>query len=60
MKQVIPTETLFLKKKDKNVRKKLNCQFIRINTSRENYVADYEASKIQTFISEFKDKEKKN
>ena len=33
---------------------------IRINTSRENYDADYEASRIQTFISKFKDKEKEN
>ena len=44
----------------KALEKKLNCKFIRINTSRENYDADYEASKIQTFISKFKDKEKEN
>ena len=31
-----------------------------ISTSRENYDADYEASRIQTFISKFKDKEKEN
>ena len=30
---------------------------VRINTSKENYDADYEASRIQTFISKFKDKE---
>ena len=45
MKKVILTETLFLKKKD------IDCEFIRINTSKENYDADYEAGRIQTFIS---------
>ena len=40
------------KKKDKrHQKKKLNCEFIRINTSRENYDASYEASRIQTFIN---------
>ena len=37
----------------KALEKKLNCKFIRINTSKENYDADYEASRIQTFISNF-------
>ena len=40
--------------------KKLYCKFIRIKTSKEGYDADYEASRIQTFISKFKDKEKEN
>ena len=39
----------------KALEKKLNCKFIRINTSRENYDADYEASRIQVFISQFKE-----
>ena len=51
-------DLIFEEKRQKALEKKLNCQFIRINTSRENYDADYEASRIQTFISEFKDKEK--
>ena len=34
---------------------KLNCEFIRINTSKEGYDADYEASRIQVFISKFKE-----
>ena len=47
---------LFLNKKDKrHQKKKLNCTFIRINTSKENFDVDYEASRIQTFISQFKD-----
>ena len=51
MKKVILTETLFFKKKDRrHEKKKLNCEFIRINTSRKNYDASYEASRIQTFI----------
>ena len=59
MRKVILTETLFLKKKKtKSIRKKLYCGFVRINTSREGYNADYEASRIQTFITEFKEKEK--
>ena len=61
MKKVILTGALSLKKKrQKALEKKLNCEFIRINTSRENYDADYEASRIQTFISKFKDKENEN
>ena len=42
---------------------KLNCEFIIINTSKENYDADYEVSRIQVFISQFKEnkiKEKGN
>ena len=39
----------------RDLKKKLNCTFIRINTSRENFDVDYEASRIQVFISQFKD-----
>ena len=53
MKKVLLIETLFLTKKD--TRKKLNCTFIRINTSRENFDVGDEASRIQVFISQFKD-----
>ena len=53
-------EIIFEKKKRKSIRKKLNCEFIRINTSKKNYDADYEATRIQTFISKFKDKENEN
>ena len=61
MKKVILTDTLLLKKKDKKrQRKKLNCDFIRINTTRKNYDAIYGAGKINTFISKFKDKENEN
>ena len=40
--------------------KQLYCELIRINTTKEGYGADYEASRIQIFISEFKEKEKEN
>ena len=63
MKKVILTETLNLKKKDKRHQKKCVIRIIRINTSRENYDADYEASRLQTLISQFKEntiKEKDN
>ena len=53
-------DLIFEQKRQEALEKKLNCTFIRINTSRENYDADYEASRIQTFISKFKDKEKEN
>ena len=45
----------FEKKRHEALEKKLNCKFIRINTSRENFDVDYEASRIQVFISQFKD-----
>ena len=49
-------DLIFEEKREKALKKKLNCEFIRINTSRENYDADYEASRVQTFISKVKDK----
>ena len=57
MKKVILTETLFLRRKDKEHQKKLRCKFIRINASKEGFDADHEASRIQTFISKFKDRQ---
>ena len=53
----------FEEKRQEALEKKLNCTFIRINTSRENFDVDYEASEIQAFISNFnknKIKEKDN
>ena len=44
-------DLIFEEKRQKALEKKLNCEFIRINTSRENYDANYEASRIQTLIS---------
>ena len=43
----------------RSTKKKLGCRFIRINTSKEGYDADYEAGRIQTFISKFKDRQLK-
>ena len=61
MKKVILTEMLFLRKKrQKALEKKLGCKFIRINTSKEGYDADYETSGIQIFVSKFKDRQLKN
>ena len=45
----------FEQKRQEALEKKLNCKFIRINTSKENFDVDYETSTIQTFISQFKD-----
>ena len=45
----------FEKKRQEALEKKRNCTFIRINTSRENFDVNYEASRIQVFISQFKD-----
>ena len=45
--------------KRKSTRKKIRSKFIRINTSKEDYDTDYEASRIQTFINKFKDRQLK-
>ena len=52
-------DPIFEEKRQKALEKRLNCEFIRINTSKKNYDANYEASTIQTFVSNFKDKENK-
>ena len=52
-------DPIFEEKRQKALEKKLNSEFIRINMSKEGYDADYEASRIQAFISKFKDKEKR-
>ena len=55
-------ETLFLKKKRQEaLEKRLGYKFIRINTSdaERDYDTDYEVSKIQTFISKFKERQLK-
>ena len=49
----IDRDLKFGEKRQGALEKKLNCKFIRINTSRENYDTDYEAGRIQTFISNF-------
>ena len=46
-------DLIFEEKRQKTLEKRLNCTFIRINTSKENYDADYEASRMQMFISNF-------
>ena len=54
-------ELIFEKKRQEALEKKLGCMFIRINTSdaKRGYDTDYEVSKIQIFISKFKEKKKK-
>ena len=52
-------DLIFDKKRQETLEKKLGWKFIRINTSKEGYDADYEARRIQTFISKFKDKQLK-
>ena len=49
----------FEQKRQEALEKKLNCTFIRFNTSKENFDVDYEVSKTQTFISQFKDNKNK-
>ena len=53
-------DLIFEEKRKKALEKKPGCKFIRINTSKEGYDADYEACRIQTFISKFKDRQLKN
>ena len=52
-------DLIFEQKRQEALEKKLNCTFIRINTSKENFDVDYEVSRIQTFISQFKDNKNK-
>ena len=54
----MPRETLFEEKRQEALRKKLGCEFIRINTSNaENgYDLDYEVNGIEAFIDEFQNK----
>ena len=40
-------DLIFEKKREKALEKNLNCEFIRINTSRENFDVDSEAGRIQ-------------
>ena len=55
----VDRDLIFEEKKQKALEKKHGCKFIRINTSKEGYDADYEVSRIQTFISKFKDRQLK-
>ena len=50
-------ETIFLRRKDNSTRKKLDCKFIRINTSKKGYDPDYESGRVQTFVSKFKNRQ---
>ena len=52
-------DLIFEEKRQERLEKKLGCKFIRINTRKECYDADYEVSKIQTFISKFKERQLK-
>ena len=52
-------DLIFEEKRQKALEKKLGCEFIKINKSKEGYDAVYEASRIQTFISKFKDRQLK-
>ena len=47
-------DLIFEKNRQEVLEKNLNCTFIRINTVKENYDADYEIGRMQTFISEQK------
>ena len=51
-------DIIFGEKRQEALEKKLNCEFIRINTSKR-YDEDYEIVRIQSFISEFKDRQLK-
>ena len=50
-------DSKFEKLRQEALTKELNCKFIRINTSKENFNIDYEVSRIQVFISQLKDNE---
>ena len=52
-------ELIFEKKRQEALIKELGCKFIRINTSKEGYDVGYETSRIETFISKFKNRQLK-
>ena len=52
-------DLIFDEKRQKALEKELGSKFLRINTNKEGFDADYEAGRIQTFISKFKDKQLK-
>ena len=52
----VSRDLIFEEKRQKILEKKLGCKCIRINTSKEGYDTDYEASRMQTFTSKFKDR----
>ena len=58
-KKYVGRNLIFEGEKREALENKLGCKFIRINTSKEGYDADYEASRIQTFISKFRDRQLK-
>ena len=47
-------DPIFEQKRQDVLEKKLNCTFIRTNTSKVRFNADHEVSKIEMFISQFK------
>ena len=59
MKKTCWQRSYFWGEKTRSARRKLGCIFIRINTSKEGYDVDYEVSRVQTFISKFKDRQLK-
>ena len=52
-------DLIFEVKRQEALEKKFGCKFIRINTSKEGYDVDYEASRIQISISRFKERQLK-
>ena len=50
-------DLIFEEKRQETLEKKLNCEFIRINISKEGYDANYEIGTIQRFISKFKNRQ---
>ena len=50
---------MFDGKRQEALEKMFGCKFIRINTSKEGYDAHFQAGRIQTFISKFKDRQLK-
>ena len=55
----VDRDLIFEEKRQEALEKKLGCKFIRINTSKEAYDADYEVSRIQTFIGKFRERQLK-
>ena len=55
-KKYVGRNLIFEGEKREALENKFGCKFIRINTSKKVYDADHDASRIQTFINKFRDR----
>ena len=55
-KRYVDRDRISEQKRQEALEKRVDCKFITTNPNKENYDVDYEIGKMQTFMSEFKNK----